>query len=199
MFHSHVSNHTNWPWWFRKTCWPNNIQMYDWFPTPLTASRPDIMFSTRACARYQSSPRESHLIAVKRIFRYLKGTPTLGIWYPANNASTLVAFSDSDYAGCKMTRKSTSGGCQFLGNCLVSWPHQLPRLNTLQLQAVPPRSNGFKINCLIMESKRPRYHYPRQYLSHKHHTKSCSILKNKTHWNQVSLHNRLLWKKVKLR
>src|ERR1044071_175395 len=87
----------------------------------LTASRPDIMFSTCVCARYQSAPRESHLIAVKRIFRYLKGTPTLGIWYPASNNTKLSAFSDSDYAGCKMTRKSTSGGCQFLGNCLVSW------------------------------------------------------------------------------
>jgi len=87
----------------------------------LTASRPDIMFSTCVYARYQSAPRESHLIAVKRIFRYLKGTPTLGIWYPASSNTKLSAFSDSDYAGCKMTRKSTSGGCQFLGNCLVSW------------------------------------------------------------------------------
>ena len=87
----------------------------------LTASRPDIMFSTCVCARYQSAPRESHLTAVKRIFRYLKGTPTLGIWYPANSTTNLVAFSDSDYAGCKMSRKSTSGGCQFIGNCLVSW------------------------------------------------------------------------------
>ena len=87
----------------------------------LTASRPDIMFATCACARYQSSPRESHMIAVKRIFRYLKGTPSLGIWYPANHSVKLVGFSDSDYAGCKMTRKSTSGGYQFLGGCLVSW------------------------------------------------------------------------------
>ena len=87
----------------------------------LTASRPDIMFATCSCASHQSSPREIHLIAVKRIFRYLKGTPTLGIWYPANNSSKLVVFSDNDYAGCKMKRKSTSGGCQFLGNCLGSW------------------------------------------------------------------------------
>ena len=58
--------------------------------------------------RYQSAPRESHLIAVKRIFRYLKGTPTLGIWYPASSNTKLSAFSDSDYAGCKMSRKLTS-------------------------------------------------------------------------------------------
>ena len=87
----------------------------------LTASRPDIMFATCVCARYQSAPKKSHLMSVKRIFRYLKGTPTLGIWYPANQPCKLVGFSDSDYAGCSLTRKSTSGGCQFFANCLVSW------------------------------------------------------------------------------
>ncbi|KAD6796174.1 hypothetical protein E3N88_07070 [Mikania micrantha] len=87
----------------------------------LTASRPDIMFATCVCARFQATPKESHLIAVKRIFRYLQGTQSLGIWYSNGHSCKLVAFSDSDYAGCKLTRKSTSGGCQFLGNCLVSW------------------------------------------------------------------------------
>src|ERR1044071_6459113 len=87
----------------------------------LTASRPDIMFATCVCARSQASPRKSNLIAVKRIFRYLKGAPTLGIWYPANGNIELSGYSDSDFAGCHTTRKSTSGGCQFLGNALVSW------------------------------------------------------------------------------
>ncbi|KAD3640186.1 hypothetical protein E3N88_29409 [Mikania micrantha] len=87
----------------------------------LTASRPDIMFATCVCARFQAAPKESHLIAVKRIFRYLQGTQFLGIWYSTGQSCKLVAFSDSDYAGCKLSRKSTSGGCQFLGNCLVSW------------------------------------------------------------------------------
>ncbi|KAD3640229.1 hypothetical protein E3N88_29452 [Mikania micrantha] len=87
----------------------------------LTASRPDIMFATCVCARFQAAPKESHLIAVKRIFRYLQGTQSLGIWYSTGHSCKLVGFSDSDYAGCKLTRKSTSGGCQFLGNCLVSW------------------------------------------------------------------------------
>ncbi|KAD2392703.1 hypothetical protein E3N88_39680 [Mikania micrantha] len=87
----------------------------------LTASRPDIMFATCVCARFQAAPKESHMIAVKRIFRYLQGTQSLGIWYSTGHSCKLVAFSDSDYAGCKLTRKSTSGGCQFLGNCLVSW------------------------------------------------------------------------------
>ena len=87
----------------------------------LTASRPDIMFSTCLCARFQADPKESHLIAVKRIFRYLKGTPGLGIWYPKNTGFDLTGYTDSDYAGCRIDRKSTSGSCQFLGRRLVSW------------------------------------------------------------------------------
>jgi len=87
----------------------------------LTASRPDIMFATCLCARYQASPKESHLKAVKRIFRYLKGSPNLGLWYPKDSGFDLIGYSDSDFAGCKIDRKSTSGACQLLGNRLVSW------------------------------------------------------------------------------
>ena len=87
----------------------------------LTASRPDIMFATCLCARFQADPRESHLIAIKRIFRYLKGTPKLGIWYPRESGFELIGYSDADYAGCRIDRKSTTGSCQFLGNKLVSW------------------------------------------------------------------------------
>ncbi|XP_074364740.1 secreted RxLR effector protein 161-like [Apium graveolens] len=87
----------------------------------LTASRPDIMFATCLCARFQADPKESHLIAVKRIFRYLKGTLNLGIWYPKDIGFDLIGYTDSDYAGCKIDRKSTSGSCQFLGRRLVSW------------------------------------------------------------------------------
>ncbi|KAJ9539132.1 hypothetical protein OSB04_031865 [Centaurea solstitialis] len=87
----------------------------------LTASRPDIVFSTGVCARYQCDPRESHLSAVKRILRYLKGTPDFGLWYPKDSGFELIAYTDSDHAGCKLNRKSTSGACQFLGDKLVSW------------------------------------------------------------------------------
>ncbi|KAK9071824.1 hypothetical protein SSX86_008253 [Deinandra increscens subsp. villosa] len=87
----------------------------------LTASRPDIMFSVCLCARYQSSPKESHMLAVKRIFKYLKGQPKLGLWYPKNSDFSFKAFTDSDYGGCDIDKKSTSGGCQFLGERLVSW------------------------------------------------------------------------------
>ncbi|KAJ9547332.1 hypothetical protein OSB04_019875 [Centaurea solstitialis] len=87
----------------------------------LTASRPDIMYSTCLCARYQAEPKESHLTVVKRIFRYLKGTPNLGLWYSKDSGFDLTAYSDSDFAGCKIDRKSTTGGCHLLGGKLVSW------------------------------------------------------------------------------
>ena len=87
----------------------------------LTGSRPDIMFSTCLCARFQANPKESHLIAMKRIFRYLKGTPNLGIWYPKGTGFDLVGYTDSDFAGCRIDRKSTSRSCQFLGRRSVSW------------------------------------------------------------------------------
>nr|GFA76332.1 putative ribonuclease H-like domain-containing protein [Tanacetum cinerariifolium] len=87
----------------------------------LTSSRPDIMFAVCACARFQVTPKASHLHAVKRIFRYLKGKPHLGLWYPKDSPFDLVTYSDSDYAGASLDRKSTTGGCQFLGCRLISW------------------------------------------------------------------------------
>ncbi|GKC79699.1 putative ribonuclease H-like domain-containing protein, partial [Tanacetum coccineum] len=87
----------------------------------LTASRPDIMFAVCACARFQVTPKASHLHAVKRIFRYLKHQPKLGLWYPRDSPFELEAFSDSDYGGTSLDRKSTTGGCQFLGRRLISW------------------------------------------------------------------------------
>ncbi|XP_057545880.1 secreted RxLR effector protein 161-like, partial [Amaranthus tricolor] len=87
----------------------------------LTASHPDIMFSVCLCARFQANPKESHLTAVKRIFRYLHGTKDFGLWYPSCGNFGLIGFSDADYAGYKVDRKSTSGSCQFLGNSLISW------------------------------------------------------------------------------
>ena len=87
----------------------------------LTASRPDIMFSVCMCARFQANPKEAHLVAVKRILRYLKHTPSIGLWYPKGARFQLVGYSDSDYAGCKIDRKSTSRGCHLLGRSLVSW------------------------------------------------------------------------------
>ncbi|GJT46989.1 putative ribonuclease H-like domain-containing protein [Tanacetum coccineum] len=80
----------------------------------LTASRPDIMFAVCACARFQVTPKTSHLLAVKRIFRYLKGKPTLGLWYSRDSPFELVAYTDSDYAGATQDRKSTTGGSEYV-------------------------------------------------------------------------------------
>ncbi|GJW36049.1 putative ribonuclease H-like domain-containing protein [Tanacetum coccineum] len=81
----------------------------------LIASRPDITFAVYACARFQVTPKVSHLHAVKRIFKYLKGQPKLGLWYPRDSPFDLKSFSNSDYVGASLDRKSTTGGCQFLG------------------------------------------------------------------------------------
>ncbi|WVZ76291.1 hypothetical protein U9M48_024278 [Paspalum notatum var. saurae] len=86
----------------------------------LTATRPDIQFAVCLCALYQASPRTSHRQAVKRIFRYLKFTPELGLWYSSGSSLSLKGFSDADHAGCRIDRKSTSGTCQLLGTSLVS-------------------------------------------------------------------------------
>jgi hypothetical protein len=87
----------------------------------LTTTRPDIQFSVYLCARFQASPRTSHRQVIKRIFRYLRYTPELGLWYSTSSSLSLLGFSDADFAGCQVDRKSTSGTCQFLGSLLVSW------------------------------------------------------------------------------
>ncbi|GKE94803.1 putative ribonuclease H-like domain-containing protein, partial [Tanacetum coccineum] len=85
----------------------------------LTASRPDIMFAVYACSRFQVTPKTSHLSAVKRIFRYLKGKPKLGLWYPTVSSLDLEAYSDSDYARANLDRKSTTGEAEYVAaaNC----------------------------------------------------------------------------------
>ena len=86
----------------------------------LTVSRPDIQFSVCLYARFQANSMESHLIVVKRIFRYLSETVNVGLWYPRGCEFTLHAFLDADYAGCKLDRKSISGTCQILAGFLIS-------------------------------------------------------------------------------
>src|SRR4051812_24482240 len=83
--------------------------------------RPDIVLSVGVCARYQAAPKGSHLMAVKRIFRYLVHTPFYGLWYPRGSTFALCGYTDSDWAGDKDDRKSISGACQFLGRSLVCW------------------------------------------------------------------------------
>ncbi|KAK6164186.1 hypothetical protein DH2020_001050 [Rehmannia glutinosa] len=87
----------------------------------LTASMPDITFAVGVCARFQFAPKESHMTGAKRILRYMKGCQEVGLWYPKEGGFKLIGYSDSDYAGCRVDKKSTSGTCQMLGNRLVSW------------------------------------------------------------------------------
>jgi len=85
----------------------------------LIASRPDIIFSVSLCARFQSNPKETSLKVVKRIFRYLKNTSDLALWYPRGCNFDLIRYAD--YARFRVDRKSTSGMATFLGPFLVSW------------------------------------------------------------------------------
>nr|GEV02142.1 copia protein [Tanacetum cinerariifolium] len=87
----------------------------------LTASRPDLQFTICMCVRYQARPTKKHVHAVKRIFRYLRGTVNRGLWYPKDSSVTLTAFANADHAGCQDTRRSTSESVQFLGERLISW------------------------------------------------------------------------------
>ncbi|GJW66604.1 putative ribonuclease H-like domain-containing protein [Tanacetum coccineum] len=109
----------------------------------LTASRPDIMFAVCACARFQVTLKTSHLLAVKRIFRYLKGKPTLGLWYSRDSPFELVAYTDSDYAGATQDRKSTMECCQLvLGNRLISWQSKTSRHVKRGRDTKIPQSSG---------------------------------------------------------
>ncbi|XP_024178219.2 uncharacterized protein LOC112184178 [Rosa chinensis] len=87
----------------------------------LTASRPDISYSVGVCARFQANPKESHLEAVKRIIRYISGTVDCGIFYTFDTNVEIAGYSDADWGGNLKDRKSTSGGCFFIGNNLVAW------------------------------------------------------------------------------
>nr|GEV23111.1 hypothetical protein [Tanacetum cinerariifolium] len=87
----------------------------------LTAGRPDLQFFICMCARYQARPTEKYVHAVKRFFRYLRGTVNRGLWYPKDSSVALTAFADADHAGCQDTHRSTSGSLQFMGERLISW------------------------------------------------------------------------------
>nr|GEV66018.1 reverse transcriptase domain-containing protein [Tanacetum cinerariifolium] len=118
----------------------------------LTSYRPDIIHATCLCARYQAKPTEKHLKEVKRIFRYLCGTVNIGLWYTKDSGFELTGFSDADYAGCKDTFKSTSGGAQFLGEKLVSWSSKKQDVITLSKM---PRE------CLAIIKSKSKVRYSR--------------------------------------
>ncbi|GJT06574.1 putative ribonuclease H-like domain-containing protein [Tanacetum coccineum] len=125
----------------------------------LTSSRPDIMFLVCACLRFQLQPKVSHLNVVKRIFRYLKGQPKSGLWYLKDSPFTLEAFSDSDYAGVSLDRKSITGGCQFLGSRLISWQCKKQTVTKIHVD------NESAI-CVV---KNPVYHSKTKHIEIRHH------------------------------
>ncbi|GJS09448.1 retrovirus-related pol polyprotein from transposon TNT 1-94 [Tanacetum coccineum] len=83
--------------------------------------RPDIMFSVSLCARFQENPKESHMDTVLWIFRYIKNTQYMGLWYLNGSGIKVCVYADSDHAGDYVDSKSTSGACTFVGGCLTQW------------------------------------------------------------------------------
>nr|GEV22879.1 retrovirus-related Pol polyprotein from transposon TNT 1-94 [Tanacetum cinerariifolium] len=121
----------------------------------LTSSRPDIVQAVCLCARYQSRPTEKHLKEVKRIFRYLRGTVNMGLWYPKDSSFELIAFSDADHAGCIDSRKSTSGGIQFLGDKLVSWMSK--KQNCTVMSSAEAEYSAIAISCNPVQYSRTKH------------------------------------------
>jgi hypothetical protein len=87
----------------------------------VTTSRSDVMQTVGQVARFQVATKESHVLAMKRIFRYLKRTEKFGLWYPKGKDLSLIAYTNADWAGCIDDRRSTSGATFYLGECLISW------------------------------------------------------------------------------
>ncbi|GJY06338.1 putative ribonuclease H-like domain-containing protein [Tanacetum coccineum] len=136
----------------------------------LTSSRPDIMFAVCACARFQVNPKSSHLHAVKRIFRYLKGQPKLGLWYPKDSPFDLVAYTDSDYAGASLDKKSTTGSSEYIAasNCYgqVLWiQNQLLDYGYNFMQTKIHIDNKSTI-CIV---KNPVFHSKTKHIGFRHH------------------------------
>nr|GEZ36860.1 copia protein [Tanacetum cinerariifolium] len=126
----------------------------------LTSSRPDIVHATCLCARYRAKPTEKHLKEVKRIFRYLRGTVNIGLWYTKDSGFELTGFSDADYAGCKDTFKSTFGGAQFLGEKLVSWSSKkqdCTALSTAEAEYVSLSACSIAISCNPVQHSRTKH------------------------------------------
>ena len=161
----------------------------------LTASRPDILFATSLCACFQSDPRECHLTMVKRIFRYLKGTTNLCLYYPKFSNFDVLGYTDADYAGYLVDRKSTSGMAQFVGPCLVTWgsrKQQSIALSTTEAEYIAAAAccaqllwlkqqlEDFQVKLPVMEikcdntsainvSKNPVHHSRTKHIDVRHH------------------------------
>ncbi|GJV07710.1 putative ribonuclease H-like domain-containing protein [Tanacetum coccineum] len=134
----------------------------------LTASRPDITFAVCACARFQVTPKTSHLHAVNRIFRYFKGQPKLGLWYPKDSPFNLEAFSDSDYAGASLDRKSTARDYVAAANCCgqVLWIQNQMLDYGFNFMNTKIYIDNESIICIV---KNPVLHSKTKHIDIKHH------------------------------
>ncbi|GJW84704.1 hypothetical protein Tco_0157849 [Tanacetum coccineum] len=133
----------------------------------LTVSQPDIAIATFVCARYQARPIEKHLQEVKRIFRYLRQSINMGLWYSKDSGFELIAYSDADLAGCHDDFKSTSGGIQFLGDKLVSWSSKKQDCTSMSTT----KADAIDISCNPVQHSRTkhiniRYHFIKEHVEH---------------------------------
>jgi len=146
-----------------------------------TVTRSNIMHSVCQAGRFQASPKASHLLAVKIIFRYLKGTAEYGLWYPSGRQLDLCAFTDVDWAGCIDDRKSTSGAAFFLGGCLVSWSSKKQSaisLSTVETEYIAAANCGAWVVWMKQMLEEIRIHYDESIPIFCDNTSAISISKN---------------------
>ncbi|GKE47825.1 hypothetical protein Tco_1479083, partial [Tanacetum coccineum] len=141
--------------------------------TPMvTESHPDITFATFVCARYQARPTVKHLKEVKRIFRYLRQSYNIGLWYLKDSGFELIAYSNADHTGCKYDCKSTSGGLQFLGGKLVSWSSKKQdciAMSTAEADCLHAVHNAIAISCNPVQHSKTKhidiqYHFIKEHV-----------------------------------
>jgi len=147
----------------------------------LTATRLDIMHAVCLVARFQAGPRESHVMAVKRIFRYLKSTPDHGLWYLENNDFTLSAYIDADWARCADDRRSTSGGVFFLGDRAMSWKSKKQdsmSLSTVEVEYVAVAPCCTQVLQMRQTLKAIKVEYDDPIIIFYDNTNAINILKN---------------------
>ncbi|GJT81454.1 hypothetical protein Tco_1055796 [Tanacetum coccineum] len=143
----------------------------------LTASRLDIAYATFLCVRYQARPTVKHLKEVKRIFRYLRQSYNMGLWYPKDSGFELIAYSYADQAGCKDDCKSTSEGLQFLGEKLVSWSlkkHDCTAMSTAEAEYVSLHAVAIAISCNPVQHSKTK-HIDIQYHFIKEHVEKGTV------------------------
>nr|GEX58635.1 retrovirus-related Pol polyprotein from transposon TNT 1-94 [Tanacetum cinerariifolium] len=150
----------------------------------LTASRPDIMFSVCLCAHFQEDPKTSHLEAVKCIFRYIKGTTHLGLWYSKGSDIETIVYADSDHAGDYIDLKSTSGVCTFMGCCLTSWFSK--KQTALAISTTEATYVSTEKAWAIGLSKNPVQHSRTKHIEIRHHFLHDNVQKGSISIEKVS-------------